>query len=43
MSDQLASILIDQGRIDDLKRATQDKAYQNQLMIELLPSEMQNV
>ena len=38
---QLYSILIDFGRIDDLKRATQDKAYQEQLMIELLPDEMQ--
>ena len=39
---KLNSILIDMGRISDLKRATQDKAYQNQLMAELLPVEMQN-
>ena len=38
----LHSILIDMGRIDDLKRATQDKTYQEQLMSELLPDEMQN-
>ena len=35
---QLNSILIDLGRLDDLKRATQDRAYQEQLMAELLPS-----
>ena len=40
---QLNSILIDMGRIDDLKRATQDKTYQKQLMSELLPEEMRNV
>ncbi|MCH5260050.1 MAG: hypothetical protein J1F18_09865 [Lachnospiraceae bacterium] len=34
---QLNSILIDMGRLDDLKRATQDRAYQEQLMVELLP------
>ena len=39
---KLYSILIDLGRVDDLKRATQDKAYQKQLMIELLPEEMHN-
>ena len=33
---KLYSILIDLGRIDDLKRATADKAYQEQLMSELL-------
>lgn len=38
----LNSILIDLGRLDDLKRATGDKEYQEQLMIELLPEEMQN-
>ena len=40
---QLHAILIDMGRIDDLKRATIDKAYQEQLMSELLPGEMQNI
>lgn len=40
---QLNSILIDMGRIDDLKRAPQDKTYQKQLMSELLPEEMRNV
>ena len=35
---QLTAILIDLGRLDDLKRATQDRAYQEQLMHELLPS-----
>lgn len=33
---KLNSMLIDLGRFDDLKRATKDKAYQEQLMIELL-------
>lgn len=37
---QLYSILIDLDRLDDLKRATKDKAYQKQLMNELLPEEM---
>lgn len=37
-----SSILIDMGRIDDLKRATQNRAYQEQLMAELLPDEIQN-
>lgn len=36
---RLNSILIDMGRFDDLKRATKDKAYQEQLMIELLQGE----
>ncbi len=36
----LTSILIDQNRLDDLKRATKDKDFQMQLMIELLPEEM---
>ena len=40
---ELYSLLIDTGRLDDLKRATKDKAYQEQLMSELLPEEMQNV
>ena len=40
---QLYSILIDTDRLDDLKRATKDKAYQKQLMSELLPEELQNV
>ena len=39
----LNSILIDAGRIDDLKHAVKDKSYQEQLMRELLPLEMQNV
>ena len=37
---QLHSILIDSGRLDDLKRATTDKAYQEQLIAELLPKEI---
>ena len=37
---KLNSILIDSDRLDDLKRATQDRAYQEQLMIELLPEEI---
>ena len=37
---KLHSILIDQDRIDDLKRATQDREYQEQLINELLPEEM---
>ena len=37
---KLHSILIDLGRLDDLKRATGDKAYQEQLMVELLPEEI---
>lgn len=40
---KLYSILIDMGRLDDLKRSTQDKAYQEQLMIELLPEEIRNI
>lgn len=36
---KLYSILIDTGRIDDLRRATQDKAYQERLMTELLAEE----
>ena len=39
---KLNYILIDMGRVDDLKRATQDKAYQEQLMLELLHGEVQN-
>ena len=34
---QLNDTLIDLGRLDDLRRATQDRAYQEQLMAELLP------
>lgn len=37
---KLNSILIDMNRLDDLKRAAKDKAYQMQLMIELLSEEM---
>ena len=37
---KLNSILIDLGRLDDLKRATQDKTYQEQLMVELIPEEI---
>ena len=40
---KLCSILIDQGRLDDLKHATQDKTYQERLMAELLPEEIQNI
>ena len=40
---KLNSILIDLGRLDDLKRATEDKAYQEQLMVELLQEEAQNI
>ena len=40
---KLHSILIDQGRLEDLKRATQDKDYQEELMAELLPEEMRNI
>ncbi|MDE5933098.1 MAG: hypothetical protein K2H40_11550 [Lachnospiraceae bacterium] len=36
----LSSILIDLNRFDDLKRATKDKDFQMQLMIELLPEDM---
>lgn len=36
----LTSILIELDRIDDLKRATKDKEFQMQLMIELLPEDM---
>ena len=32
----LNKILIDSGRIDDLKRATEDSAYQQQLLEELV-------
>lgn len=39
---QLHSILIDLDRLDDLKRATKDKDYQEQLMYELLPEEILN-
>ena len=40
---KLYSILIDMGRVDDLKRATKDKAYQEQLMLELLHGEVENI
>ena len=40
---KLNSILLDLGRFDDLKRATGDKEYQEQLMLELLPEEIQNI
>ena len=40
---KLNSILINLGKIDDLKRATTDKSYQEQLMCELLPEEMPNI
>ena len=33
---QLNQILIDAGRLDDLKRATKDKEYQNKLIEELV-------
>lgn len=37
---KLNSILIDMDRLDDLKRSAKDKAYQMQLMVELIPDEM---
>ncbi|MCH5249041.1 MAG: hypothetical protein J1E98_03890 [Lachnospiraceae bacterium] len=37
---KLNSILIDLGRLDDLKRSTQDETYQEQLMVELIPEEI---
>ena len=37
---KLYSTLIELDRLDDLKRATQDKIYQKQLMTDLLPEEM---
>ena len=37
---KLYSILIDLGRLDDLKRATGDRGYQEQLMTELIPEEI---
>lgn len=37
---RLNSILIDTDRLDDLKRATKDKAYRELLMKELLPEEL---
>ena len=40
---KLNAILIESDRLDDLKRATQDRAYQEQLMVELVPEEMQNI
>ena len=39
---QLNSILIDTGRLDDLKRAAKDRTYQEQLMLDLLPEDMQD-
>lgn len=35
----LYSILIESNRLEDLKHATKDRAFQMQLMIELLPEE----
>ena len=40
---KLYSMLIDSDRLDDLKRATRDKTYQEQLITELLPEEMQKI
>ena len=40
---KLHAILIESDRLEDLKRATQDRAYQERLMLELLPEEMQNI
>ena len=40
---KLNSILIKANRLDDLERSTEDSDYQEQLMMELLPSEMLNV
>ena len=39
---KLNSILISMKRFDDLERCTYDTDYQEQLIIELLPNEMQN-
>ncbi len=38
----LNTILINLNRIEDLKRAAADKAFQMQLMVELLPEKLQN-
>ena len=40
---KLYAILIESDRLDDLKHATQDRVYQEQLMLELLPEEIQNI
>ena len=40
---KLYTILIDSDRLDDLKLATQNRSYQEQLMLELLPEEIQNI
>jgi hypothetical protein len=41
---RLINILVEQNRIDDLSRATNDRAYQEQLLDELVPeSETQEV
>ena len=40
---KLNSILIELGRLDDLKRATTDQSYQEQLIAELLPNETQDI
>ena len=40
---KLNSILIKANRFDDLERSAEDPDYQEQLMMELLPSEMLNV
>ena len=40
---KLYAILIESNRLDDLIRATQDRSYQEQLMLELLPEEIQNI
>ena len=40
---KLYATLIESDRLDDLKRATQDRAYQQQLMAELLPEKIQNI
>ena len=40
---KLYAILIELGRFDDLKRATGDREYQEQLISELLPEETQNL
>ena len=34
---RLNKILLDTGRLDDLKRSTEDKEYQKQLIEELVP------
>lgn len=39
----LTTILLNANRFDDLKRAAEDQVFQAQLMLELLPEDMQNI